>query len=194
MAEVKVVTDKAVTENPVRENTVAKPAETAARPFENVFGAGFPLSLEPIRNFFGTNPFAPMREFSREFERMMGPGVFGTEMKAWAPVVDVQRSDGNLEVTAELPGLKKEEVKVEMTADALIIHGERKREMKEEKEGYHRFERSYGNFYRAIPLPEGIKRDAVKAELGDGVLKIHMPVAEAAKNVYAVPVEHAAAK
>lgn len=118
---------------------------------------------------------------------------FGAFFEFLPPVIEIQRSDGNLEVTAELPGLKKEEVKVEMMADALVIHGERRNEAREDHEGFHRFESSYGKFYRAIPLPEGVKRDAVKAELGGGVLRIHVPVTEVTKNTRAVPVEHVAA-
>jgi len=176
MSEVKVV----------NENAVAGKAVPAVKPFDDFFE---PL---PVRRFFGMNPFAAMRGFSDEMDRMLGSNVFGMDRNAWTPAIDIRRSDGNLEVTAELPGLKKEEVKVEMTADALVIHGERKAEKEEKHEGYSRLERSYGTFYRAIPLPEGVKREAVKAELGEGVLKIHVPVAEIAKNTREVPVEHAA--
>jgi len=178
MSEVKVVNEKAV----------ASKAEPAVTPYDAFFEPLF-----PVRSFFGMSPFASMREFNREIDRMMGPNAFGADVKAWTPTVDVKRSNGNLEVTAELPGLKKEEVRVEMTEDALVIHGERKRENTEDREGFHRYERSYGKFYRAIPLPEGAKREAVKAELGEGVLKIIVPVAEITKNTREVPVEHAAA-
>jgi HSP20 family protein len=174
MSEVKVANEK----------TVARRAEPAMTPYDPFFEPLF-----PVRSLFGLNPFAAMREFSRELDRTMGP----TEWKAWTPAIDIQRKDGNLEITAELPGLKNEEVKVEMTPDALIIRGERKHEEKEEREGFYKLERNYGKFYRAIPLPEGVKRDAVKAELGEGVLKIHVPVAEVTKNVREVPVVPAAA-
>jgi len=93
-------------------------------------------------------------------------------------------------VTAELPGLKKEDVKVELTEDALIIQGERKQEHKEDHEGFHRWERSYGQFYRSIPLPEEAKTDQAKAELTDGVLKVSVPVAETKKKTTRqVPIE-----
>ena len=146
----------------------------------------------PVGRFFGLSPFAMMREFSEEMEKMFQAG--GPAMETWAPTVDVQRKDGNLVVTAELPGLKKEEVKVEMSDDALIIKGERKREYKEEKEGYHRYERNYGKFYRAIPLPEGAKPDLAKAELNDGVLKISMPAPEVKKQVRQIAVEQGSEK
>ena len=73
---------------------------------------------------------------------------------------------------------------------ALIIQGERKQEHKEDHEGFHRWERSYGQFYRSIPLPEGAKTDQAKAELTDGVLKVSVPVAETKKKTTRqVPIE-----
>jgi len=85
-------------------------------------------------------------------------------------------------------------VKVEVTDDALIIEGERKREHKEEQEGYHRYERSFGRFYRSIPLPEGAKPDQAKAELNDGVLKISVPAPEVKKKVRQIAVEQGTEK
>jgi HSP20 family protein len=135
-------------------------------------------SMLPVGRFFGMNPFHMMREFTDELDRMFratGPA------DGWTPAVDVRRCNGDLVVTAELPGLKKEEIKVEVTATALAIEGERKREHTEDHEGYHRYERSYGKFYRTIPLPEGAKTELAKAELTDGVLKISIPAPAAKK-------------
>jgi HSP20 family protein len=152
----------------------ATPEASGLGVFNDFFAPMFPLSR------FARNPFAIMRDFGEEMDRMFkGAATAGT----WAPTVDIQRCNGDLVVTAELPGLKKEEVKVEMTDEALIIEGERKREHKEDHEGYHRYERSYGRFYRAIPLPEGAKTELAKAELNEGVLKISLPVAAAEKKV-----------
>jgi HSP20 family protein len=109
-------------------------------------------------------------------------------VSAGAPTVDVQRCNGSLVVSAELPGLKKEEVKVEVTDDTITIEGERKREHKEDHEGYHRYERSYGRFFRSIPLPEGARGDQAKAELKDGVLKVTLPVAETVKKAKQVDI------
>lgn len=146
----------------------------------------------PVGRLFGMSPFGMMREFSDDMERMFragGPSAEGSSEQMWAPKVDVQRVDGQLLVTAELPGLKKEEVKVEMTDDALVIEGERKREHKEDHKGFHRYERSYGKFYRSIPLPEGVRMEQVKAELNDGVLKVSVPMAEAKKIVHPIAVQ-----
>jgi len=175
MAEVKVE----------RPKTLARQETTGVGPIADWFEPAF-----PVGRFFGLSPFAMMREFTNEMDRVFR----GTApaLKAWTPTVDIHKIDGNLVVTAELPGLKKEEVTVEMTDTNLIIQGERKLEHKEDQEGYHRYERSYGNFYRAIPLPEGAKTELVKAELTEGILKVTIPVAEAKKNVREIKVEGAA--
>jgi len=153
-----------------KENAIAKPEAN-----------DFFAPTLPFGRFFGVRPFALMREFTDEMDRMFkgAPLGEGAALAAWTPTVDVTKCNGDLVVTAELPGLKKEEVKVEMTEDALVIEGERKREHKTDHEGYHRVERSYGKFYRSIPLPKEAKTDLAKAELNEGILKITVPVAEA---------------
>jgi HSP20 family protein len=130
------------------------------------------------------------RGFTDEMDRMFrtAGATAETPLQAWAPTVDVHRCNGDLVVTAELPGLKKEEVQVEMTDNALVIEGERKQEHKEDHKGFHRFERSYGKFYRSIPLPEGARADQAKAELADGVLKISVPVMEAKPAMRQIPI------
>jgi len=149
----------------------------------------------PVGRFFGRRPIALWRAFHDELDRGLGAALFaggptGTSKEEfWTPVVEIRKCNGDLVVTAELPGLRKEDVKVEMTDDALVIEGERKSEHKEDHEGYHRTERSYGRFYRSIPLPEGAKTDQVKAELADGVLKISIPAPEAKKLPREVPIE-----
>jgi HSP20 family protein len=144
----------------------------------------------PFDRYLGLSPFYWMREMTREMDRMFRG--FAPVTEAWAPAVDIQQCNGTLTVTAELPGLKKDEVKVEMTDEAIIIEGERKREHKEDHEGYHRWERSYGHFYRLIPLPEGAKTDQVKAELNDGILTVSLPVPEVKKQVRQITIEEGA--
>lgn len=175
MSEVRVERPKAV----VRQET------PALKPLGDLFAPMF-----PVGRFFGLSPFAVMREFTDEMDRVFRGN--GPALKAWTPTVDIRKLNGDLWITAELPGLKKEEVKVEMTDTALIIEGERKRETTDDHEGYHRSERTYGNFYRSIPLPEGAKAELAKAELTDGVLKISIPIAEAKKNVHQIKIEEAA--
>jgi HSP20 family protein len=141
----------------------------------------------PFGRFFGLSPFAMMREFAGEVDKVFR-GANGKELEAWTPAIDVQRCNGSLVVKASLPGVKKEDVKVEIADDTLVITGERKNEHKEDHNGYHRWELKYGNFYRAIPLPEGVKTADVKAELKDGILKVVIPAPEVAKKTLEVPV------
>src|SRR5260370_41068605 len=98
--------------------------EKPATSFNDSFAPTFPVS-----RFFGVRPCALMRDFSDELDRMFRGTAASPE--TWAPTVDIQRYNDDLVITAELPGLKKDEVKVEMTDDALVIEGERKREYKE---------------------------------------------------------------
>jgi HSP20 family protein len=135
-------------------------------------------------------PFSFMRTFAEDMERLFDDfqgvrvgSLFGREFFPftkefehvdWVPKVEVLKHDGDLTVRADLPGLKKDDVKVELTDEALTISGERKEEKEEKREGYYRSERSYGSFYRCIPLPEGVKTDTAKAEFRDGVLVVTM--------------------
>ncbi len=143
----------------------------------------------PFGRHFGSGPFGLMRELREEMDRAFRGVIPSTQLEPWSPTLDVQQCNGDLVVTAELPGLKKEEVKVELTDDSLIIQGERKHEHKEDHEGFHSFERRYGQFFRSIPLPEGAKTDQAKAELTDGVLKVSVPVPETKKKTRQILVE-----
>lgn len=145
-------------------------------------------AMFPFGRLSTLSPFALMREFTSEMDRLFRGNGSATELQAWAPAMDVQQCGGNLVVSAELPGLKKEDVKVEVSEDSLIIEGERKQEHKQDHDGYHRWERSYGRFYRAISLPEGAKTEQMKAELKDGLLKVSIPVPEAKSKVRQVPI------
>jgi HSP20 family protein len=121
------------------------------------------------------NPFTLVRRFTEEMDRVFARTA---ETAAWRPVIEVKRDKDKLLVHAELPGLKKEDVKVIITGDLLEIEGERKFAKEENRNGYIHSERSYGKFYRAIPLPEGVNVEAAAAEFADGVLEIAIPVPE----------------
>lgn len=131
-------------------------------------------------SLFGVNPFALMRhaeDMDRTFGSSGARAVAGNGA-AWCPAVEVKEKDGKLLVTAELPGLKKEDVKVTVTEGTLVLEGERKQEKEEKREGYYHSERSYGKFYRSIPLPDGAKIDQTAAQVNSGVLEITVPLAE----------------
>jgi HSP20 family protein len=131
------------------------------------------------------DPFALLRaEFDRFFNE---PGWAGFRLPAfhvgrgpaaaWAPQIDVVEKDNRLITRIDLPGLKKEDVKVEVTDGHLAISGERKKEEEEKGEQFYRCEREYGSFYRAVPLPDGVKLEDVKATFADGVLEVSVPLA-----------------
>ena len=92
----------------------------------------------------------------------------------WAPVVDISEDDKEFAIKAELPGLKREEVKVTVEDGVLSISGERKTEKEEKNKQFHRMERSYGSFLRSFTLPEGADTTKVNAEFSDGVLHVHL--------------------
>jgi HSP20 family protein len=94
----------------------------------------------------------------------------------WSPQIDVLEKDGRFVIRADLPGMSKEDIKVEVIEDTVTIQGERKHERKEEDEGSYYTECSYGSFYRAIPLPEGAEVAKVTAEFRNGVLEVVIPV------------------
>lgn len=126
-------------------------------------------TLEPDnRNFFG--------EFFGDF---LTHPVF-TE-RDWLPRVDLRDTKDNVELTAELPGMKKEDIKVTYENGLLTISGERKREEKEENNNYFCGERRFGNFSRSFRLPEEVQTDKIKANYKDGVLHISLPKVEAKK-------------
>ena len=138
---------------------------------------------------FYQNPFATMFQLSREMDRLIDSFFgrpFGRPMALaptpsdvlWAPEIDVRERNGSLVVSADVPGVKKEEIRVEVTDGELAISGERREERAEggEEQGYRHVECSYGRFYRAIPLPEGARPEEAKASMHDGVLEIVVPL------------------
>jgi HSP20 family protein len=143
-------------------------------------------------SLLGANPFDVMREMTRALDRPLWPAE--GKQGVWAPAIECRRVNGELLVTAELPGLKKEDVKVQILDESLIVEGERKLESKEEKEGYFRSERSYGKFWRQIPLPEGAQADQIKASMNEGMLEVKIPIAEAKTKIREIPIEPPAAK
>jgi HSP20 family protein len=137
----------------------------------------------PIRD-----PFTFFRQMSSELERMFETSGWPSfrfpalrarttgEGPGWFPQVDVFEKDHRLITRIDLPGLTKEDVKVEVADGHLAISGERKAETEEKKENFYRCEREFGSFYRAVPLPEGMKLDDVKATFANGVLEVSIPL------------------
>jgi len=150
----------------------------------------FGLSLSPFEVFL-TNPFLLMRRMIEEMDRAFSEfsGSNNGDTSLWTPAIEVSQRDGQYVVHAELPGLKPEDVKVEVLDDALVIEGERKCEHEEDRGGVHRTERRYGRFYRAVPLPEGATADQARARFENGVLEVMIPVSQQQSDRRQIPVE-----
>ena len=127
--------------------------------------------FEELDRFFDELGFGRGRLLPRP--RMIGERQGQRGMAAlWAPQIEVSEREGKLLICADLPGLRKEDVKVELTDEALTIQGERQ----EQREGRGYSERTYGSFYRSIPLPEGVNTDGAQARFQDGVLEVTIPM------------------
>jgi HSP20 family protein len=138
-------------------------------------------------------PFEMMDRLTEEIDRMFRD--FGVPRRwarspfaslgregAWAPRIEAFQQGDKFIVRAELPGLRKEDVQVELTDEALTLRGERREEHEEEKEGYYHSEREYGQFHRTIPLPEGVIVESAQATFKNGVLEVSMPAAPSEAN------------
>ena len=99
----------------------------------------------------------------------------------WSPAVDITEDEKEYLITAELPDVKREDVKVNVENGVMTLSGERRFEKEEKDKKYHRIERSYGSFVRSFTLPEGTSGDKVSADFKDGVLKVHLPKDEQKK-------------
>jgi HSP20 family protein len=156
------------------------------RALERTSGTSTPVR----RGAQGTGPFSLMRRFSEDMDRLFSD-FFGSSMSRWGdlpgrgfsrgltesgywPEIEVHQTGNKLVIKADVPGLKKEDVSVEVRDNELCISGERKTESERNEGGYFRTERSYGSFCRTIPLPEGAKADTASATFKDGVLHIEM--------------------
>jgi len=142
----------------------------------------------PLGGLFGASPFKFMKRFTDEMDRAFAGFTAPAEYDLWAPPLEVKHKNGNFVVTAELPGLTKDEIKVEVIENALVVEGERKREKEEKGEEFYRPERYYGKFYRSIPLPKGANAEAIKAELTNGVLEVVIPVPEMKPAMRQIPI------
>ena len=133
---------------------------------------------------WGLTRWEPGRELQRMFEEMFGRGE-GEEGSwaagAWAPPVDLYETDDAFMVKAELPGLTKDDIHVEVHDRTLMLRGERKHEAEVKEERFHRRERAYGSFQRSFWLPTTVDANQVKASFKDGVLELRIPKHETAK-------------
>jgi HSP20 family protein len=129
----------------------------------------------------------PFGDFDDAFNRMM-PGLFARTSRigsenggkfAWAPSADISETDSEYLIRAELPAVRKEDVKVTLEEGMLTIHGERKEEKESKGEKFHRIESFRGTFSRSFSVPDNIDELAIRADSKDGVLTVHLPKSKA---------------
>lgn len=134
------------------------------------------------------DPFRELEDMSTRLNRMFARPAIGQAngketmtVTDWAPSVDISETDAEYLIKAELPDVKKEDVKVTVEDSVLTLQGERRQEKEEKNKKYHRIERSYGSFVRRFALPDQVDETKVKAEFKDGMLNLHIPKSEKAK-------------
>jgi len=137
------------------------------------------MTLTKYRNLWDELEDFPrsVKLFEDTFNRAFGePGI-----RPWTPAVDVVETENDLAFTVDLPGMKQEDIEVNLENGTLTIKGQRRFEHDEQRKGYHRIERSYGAFSRAFALPDTVDAEKVDAGYKDGVLTIRAAKREAAK-------------
>jgi HSP20 family protein len=160
----------------------AEPSSSAAMA---VTAGNFPAAWPELSRLFIADPFRMMQDVLRDpfagvgqLDRWFGdfsPSVF-------QPRIDVVDDGDALRVTAELPGMDREDLQIQIEDEALVLRGEKKLESKSEEKGCYRVERAFGSFQRLIPLPDGVDVDRAEARFEKGVLTVRVPKTAAEKS------------
>jgi HSP20 family protein len=130
------------------------------------------------------NAWNPFREMDELLNRYRG-SARSSEVAAvtdWSPSVDISETDKEYVVKADLAGVKKEDVKVDVQNGVLTLSGERKFEQEEKDQKHHRVERAYGSFTRSFTLPDNVLQDKISADSKDGVINVHLPKTDITKS------------
>lgn len=137
------------------------------------------------------NPFRELEEINERLNRAFGRSMLTRDVDLpgkdalvgfdWAPTVDITENNEEFQIKAELPEVKKEDVKIRIEDGVLSISGERKQEKEEQNKKFHRVERSYGSFMRSFTLPTNIDETKIRADYKDGVLTLRIPKSAEAK-------------
>jgi HSP20 family protein len=158
---------------------------------EDTYGSG---TDDRDRGFpsYGVGLFSSMRRLSDEMDRVFDSFLGGRSRASaaavaqpgssspsfWSPHIEMYERNGKVIITADLPGLKRDDVNIELHPDHIVLQGSRQQDQTTNERGYYRSERSYGSFYRSIPLPEGADGDSARATFEDGVLRIELKAPE----------------
>jgi len=166
-----------------RESATKRSALTRRTPYFGTTASPFHLMrtmADDIERLFSDVDFARVG-FGLTSPQRLGPAFEPWRRESrlteatWAPQLETFRRDGNLVVRADLPGLTKENITIEADDDVLTISGERSDEARDERDDFYQSERTYGRFFRAIQLPEGVNADQIEATFKDGVLEVTVP-------------------
>lgn len=114
-------------------------------------------------------------DLNRVFDAFFGGRRANDASRRWIPAMDLAETDDHLVLKADLPGLDKDDVEIEIKDGVLTVSGERRTEHEDSSNGYHRVERAYGRFSRSLSLPQGIDADQVQADFDKGVLEVRIP-------------------
>jgi HSP20 family protein len=139
------------------------------------------LGREVLMGIIKWAPFAEFNDFEERLHRLVRTENEGLMFGEWTPAVDIKEAEKEYVVTADLPDVKREEVKVSFNEGVLTLEGEKKLEKEEKTERFHRIERGYGKFVRRFALPNEVDADHVTAEFKDGVMTIRVPKSAHAK-------------
>jgi HSP20 family protein len=122
-------------------------------------------------------------DMDRMFDDFFGwvPVRRSAAQQRWAPPVDISEDNGSILVDVEIPGMKKEDIKVSLENNVLSLKGEKKQQREVNQENLHRWERRYGSFVRSFELPMPVQADKIKASYKNGVLHVELPKAEEVK-------------
>ncbi|NOZ03421.1 MAG: Hsp20/alpha crystallin family protein [FCB group bacterium] len=136
------------------------------------------VKWQPMRSLI-----SPVDEWNRFLTDFFGDMLEDSYVgRTWVPAVDIQEDNDNYIVHADLPGMSKKDIHINVKDNILSIEGERKYEHEDKKDNFHRIERSYGTFKRSFRLPEEVRADKITAKFKDGVLTINLPKAEEVKS------------
>jgi len=141
--------------------------------------------FDPLKDFLSMKD-----EIDRMFDRYFVKSSDNRQLPdiTWIPPIDVEETKDEIIVKAEIPGMKKDDIKISLQNDNILIEGEKKQEKESKGKNYHRIERVFGKFKRMITLPCEVKADKVKAKYENGLLIINLPKAEETKSVN-IPIE-----
>ena len=139
-----------------------------------------------FRNLMTVDPFRELLDLQRGINQLFDSSVGrssseGVALSTWMPSVDIYEDEVSFLIKLELPEVSRENVKVNLHENTLSISGERRIENEDKREGYHRVERSYGQFYRSFTLPPNVNTEAINAQFKDGMLRLSIPKKEEAK-------------